>query len=58
MDQNTSQNYLGHIKFALITAEKKMKEAKEVSLFLFFFYFVNIYFKLTLVILQLHSHEL
>ena len=37
MDQNTSQNYLGHIKFELITAEKKMKEAKEVSLFLFFF---------------------
>ena len=58
MDQNTSQNYLGHIKFELITAEKKMKEAKEVSLFLFFFYFINTYFKLTLVILQLHSHEL
>ena len=37
MDQNTSQNYLGHIKFVLITAEKKMKEAKEVSLFVFFF---------------------
>ena len=37
MDQNTSQKYLGHIKFVLITAEKKMKEAKEMSLFVFFF---------------------
>ena len=32
MAQNTSQNSLGHVKFVLITAEKKMKDAKEVSL--------------------------
>ena len=37
MDQNTSQKYLGHIKFVLITAEKKMKDVKEMSFFLSFF---------------------
>ena len=31
MDQNTSQNYLGHIKFVLITAENEMKDAKQVK---------------------------
>ena len=31
MSQITTQNYLRHVKFVLITTEIKMKVAKEVS---------------------------
>ena len=32
MVPNTTRNYLRHVKFVLITIEKKMKVSKEVSL--------------------------
>ena len=42
-----------------IDYRRKEDERRKGDEFLFiFFYFINIYFKLTLVILQLHSHEL
>ena len=32
MVQNKAQNYLGYVKSVMTVAEKKMKDAKEVSL--------------------------